>query len=274
MQRRLLLGIDDVHGECLIAIRATRQRYKQPILVALWLCGLAVDVAAPEVRIRRQEEALELFVVVLHHERRLREQFARLGQHARELRAVCHGGQHGRFFVALHIHREIVSVAGVLIREQHRARDERAVGFGKFSFVHATQRFGCGFGIQLQTRRRGDGDRTRLTFHIKRVNSRHRQRRTLRIELVIVGDDERITAPSLVLQTNRPDIAALFLAPYVRAGEFDVLPVGRNFDAKFLYALIDQAVTDRRAAADQSVADGDEIKNLRYHARGKSLGAQ
>ena len=161
-----------------------------------------------------------------------------------------------------------------MIREQHRARDERAVGFGKFSFIHAAQRFGCGFGVQLETRRCGDGDRTRLAFHIQRVNSRHGQRRALRIELIIVGDDECVTAPSLVLQPNRPHITALFLAADVWAGELDVFPVRRNFHAKLLHALIDQTVTNRRAAADQSIADGDEIKNLRDDARGKPLRAQ
>ena len=142
----------------MIAIRAARQWNEQPIVVAFGFGGLAVDVATPEVRVCRQEEALELFVVILHHERRLREQFARFGQHAGELRAVGHGGKNRRFLVAFHVHGQIVCAAGVLIREQHRARDERAVGFGKLSFVHAAQRFGCGFGVQLQTRRRGDGD--------------------------------------------------------------------------------------------------------------------
>ena len=104
LQRRFLLRIHDVHGERLIAIRAARQRHEQPILVALGLGRLAVDVTTPEVRVSRQEEALKLFVVILHHERRLREQFARFGQHARELRAIRHGGQDGGFFVTLHVH--------------------------------------------------------------------------------------------------------------------------------------------------------------------------
>ena len=274
LQRRFLLRINDVHGERLIAIRAARQRHEQPIVVALRFRGLAVDVATPEVRIRRQEEALKLFVVILHHERCLREQFARFGQHAGELRAVCHGGQHGRFLVALHVHGQIVCAASVLIREQHRARDERAVGFGEFSFVHATQRFGGGFGVQLETRCRGDGDRTRFALHIQRVNSGHGQRRALRIELIIVGDDERVTAPRLILQTNRPDIAALFLATDVRAGELNILPVGGNFHAKLLHALIDQAITDCRAAAHESIADGYEIEDFRDHAGRKPFRTQ
>ena len=105
------------------------------------------------------------------------------------------------------------------------------------------------------------------------MNSRHGQRRALRIELIIVGDDERVTAPRLVLQPNRPDIATLFFAADVRAGELDVLPVCRNFHAKLLHALIDEAVANRCTAAHKSIADGDEIENLCDHARRQPLGA-
>ena len=160
-------------------------------------------------------------------------------------------------------------VAGVLIRQHHGARDERAVGGGQFGLVHAPQRLGRGFGVELANCGGGDGDRTGLALDVHRVDAADGQRRACGVELIIVGDDQRVAAPDLVLQTNRPDVASLFLAPDVRAGELNVFAVRRHLYFEFLHALIHQTVTDRRAAADHAVADGDEVENIGHDARGE-----
>ena len=79
--RLLVLRIDDVHGEGLVAVGVARQRHQQPVAVPLRLGGLAVDVAGPELGALGQLELLELLLVVLHHERGLRQQLAFVGEH-------------------------------------------------------------------------------------------------------------------------------------------------------------------------------------------------
>src|SRR5438552_14129984 len=97
-----------------------------------------------------------------------------------------------------------------------------------------------------------------------------RKGRAFRIKLIIVGDDERVAAPRLVLQTNRPNVARNFLAPDVWAGELDVLAMRRELHLEFLHALIHETVTNRRAAADQTIANRHEIKDLGHDARGET----
>ena len=146
-------------------------------------------------------ESLKLFLVVLHHERRLGEHLAGPGEHGGDLRAVGHGFEHGFLGVTLHTHGQIVLVAGVLIGKHHGTRDERTVGGGQFGFVHASQCVAHGLRAELQTCRGCNGDGTGLSFRIHRVNTADGQRCALlcRIKLIVIRDDERITAPDLVL---------------------------------------------------------------------------
>ena len=69
------------------------------------------------------------------------------------------------------------------------------------------QRVAHGLRAELQIGGGGDGDGTGLAFRVHRVNAADGQRRiALRgIKLIIVGDHQRVTAPDLVLQANRPD---------------------------------------------------------------------
>ncbi len=79
LERAERLLIDQVHGEGLIAICPARQRHHQPGAVSFGFDGPIVDVTGPEFRAGRELETLELFVVVFHHERSLREHLTFLG---------------------------------------------------------------------------------------------------------------------------------------------------------------------------------------------------
>ena len=206
-ERAVGLRIRDVHGEGLVTVHIARERDEHPVTVALGFGGLAVDVAAPELGILGQLEALKLFLVVLHHERRLREHLAGFGEDGGDLRAVGHGFKHALLGVAFHIHGHGIILAGVLIGEDDGARDEPAVGGGQFHFIHAPQAVAHGLRTELQTRRRRDRDRAGLALDIHRVNAADGQGRALGIKLIIVGDDERVAAPRLVLQADDPNFA-------------------------------------------------------------------
>ena len=97
------------------------------------------------------------------------------------------------------------------------------------------------------------------------------ERAALGVKLVIVGDHQRVAAPGLVLERDGPHVGLLLLAPDVGAGELHVLPVRRQRDAKLLHALVEDAVTNRRAAPDQSVADGENGVSLQRLKEGNSL---
>jgi len=102
------------------------------------------------------------------------------------------------------------------------------------------------------------------------VNTADRQGRPAlrRIKRIIVGDDQCVTVPNLVLQTNRPNhfVGAgrltQFFASDVRAGELNVLELHRDADLEFLHALVHQAVSYRRAATHDAVADRDQIEDI------------
>ena len=89
------LLVHDVHGESLVSIGVARQGNEHPVAVALRFGRPAVDIAAPEVGVFGQQKALELFLVVFDHERRLREHLAGFREHGRDLRAVGHGFEDG-----------------------------------------------------------------------------------------------------------------------------------------------------------------------------------
>ena len=118
------LRVHDVHGKRLVTVHITRQRDQHPIAVALRFGRLAVDVATPERRIRRQLESLELFLIVLHHEGSLGEHFAALGQHRGDLRAVGHGFEHRFRGVTPHVQRQVILAAAILPGQHDGAGDE------------------------------------------------------------------------------------------------------------------------------------------------------
>ena len=288
LQRRERLLVNDVHRERLIAVRIARQRDEQPFAVLLGLHRLVVHVAAPEIRARRQLELLKLLVVVLHHEAGLRKHLAFLGEHAGDLRAVGNGVQQIlHFLVAHHVGVQREAVARVTIGEQHGPRDECPIRLGELSLVDEPERLCDGLGFQLQAARRGQREAAGLAFHARRVGSGEIERRLLGVELVIVSDDERVAAPRLVLERDGPedgvgvrrgtgddDGRVGFLAANVRPGELDVLPMRRKLHAKLLHSLIDDAVAHDRAAADQPIANGDQVKNVRDDARRQTFGRE
>ena len=274
VERRELLLIHQVHGERLVAVRAARQRDNEPLAVALGLARLVVHVAAPEGRARRELEALMLPVVVLHHEAGLREHLARLGHDAGDLRAVGHGIQHALLVEARRVRRESEVPAGVAPRQQHGPGAERAVGLGQLARVNGPQRLGGGLGLEFQVRRRRDRERTGLALDAVAMRAREVERGFLRVELVVVGDDERVTAPGFVLEGDGPHVRRLLLPPDVRPGELDVLPVRRQPHFELLHALIQDAEADGRAAAHEAVTDGDEVEHLGHDARGQALGGE
>ena len=273
-QRGEGLRIDEVHGEGLVAVGRARERDEEELAVALGLDRLAVHVHAPERGVGGELEFLKLLVVVFHHERRLREHLARLGEDAGDLRAVGDGGEDLRLFVARQLERERELAAGVAVGQQHGTRDERAVGVGQFGGVDLAQRLGDGLRLELEAGGGGDGDGAGLALDIEDVRARGVERGAAGIELVIVGDDERVAAPDLVLEADGPDVGRGLLAADVGAGELDVFPVRREFHAELLHALVEDSVADRRAAADLTVADGDEIEDLGEDARGQALGGE
>ena len=123
----LLLPVNNVDGKRLIAIRAAWQRHHDPIAVTFGFHRLSVDVAAPEVSAGGQLELLELLIVVLHHERRLSQHFARLGENRRQLGAIRNRGEHRDFVEPFHVEFQIVLRVAVLIGQQHRTSDQAAV---------------------------------------------------------------------------------------------------------------------------------------------------
>ena len=198
------------------------------------------------------------------------------------MRAVGDGFQDFSLRETRDIHREVIEVAGaVVIGEQHGAGDQRAVGLGQFGLVDAAERFG-GLGLaELEAGSAGDGDAAGLAFDIQRVDTAQLERGLMRIELLVVGDDQRVATPGLVLQRDAPDDSVgvprgasrigcrchLLLSADVRAGEVNVLPTCRQPEPEFLEALVDDRVTDGRAAPEQAVADCDEVENLGNDAR-------
>ena len=271
------MRVNDLDRERLVAVCAAWQRHQQTGVLLFGFDGLAVHVSRPELRAVRQGETLELFIVIFDHERRLREHLARFGEHRGQLRAVGDGIEHGRFLEACHIHDELIQVAGAIaIREQHGARNQRAVRPGQFILVNPLERFGRPGLAQLQARGAGDGHTAGLAFDFERVNAAERQRRFARVELFVVSDHERVAAPGLVLEADAPkDIICVtrgasrigrrphsLLAANVRAGELDIFPARRQLHLELLHALVDDDVTNRRAAADQTVADGHQIENV------------
>ena len=90
-QRTDLLRVNDLDREELVVVGLTRQRDEQSVAVRLRFRRLAVHVGGPEFRAARQCELLELFVVVLHHKRCLREHLAHFGYDRGQLRAVGDG---------------------------------------------------------------------------------------------------------------------------------------------------------------------------------------
>ena len=94
------------------------------------------------------------------------------------------------------------------------------------------------------------------------------ERRLVRIELVIVGDHQRVAVPSLVLKADCP-VGSLLIAPSdVWTRELNVFPMGRNLHAKLLHALIDDAISNGCASTDEAVADGREVEDFGNDARG------
>ena len=201
------------------------------------------------------------------------------------MRAIRRRIEHRQFLEARDRQAEHTIPAHKPVPQQYRPRDQRTVRSGQFRFVDPVQhqrRTGrtwrglrrAAFRLNLKTGGAGDGNGAGLAFNAGAIEAANDQFRLVRIELLVVGDHQRVAAPGLLLQPDDPRVAGQFLAADVRAGKLDVLPARRHLDAEFLHALVEQPIPDRRAAAQQTVANGHQIEHLRRDARRKTLGRE
>ncbi len=261
------LRVLQVDREGPVPVLAPRQGHHHEVAVPIGLRGLSVHRHAPQRRLARQAEPLELPLAVLHHETRRGQHLPFLRQHARELRPVRHRVEDGDLVVARRVQRPCMVRSRVPGGVQHRTRDQRPVRFGQFHRIHRAQRIAQGSRHQRQSGGRRDRDRPGLALRIRGVRPRGVHGPPLRVERRVVGHHQRVGSPDLVLQRDRPRVVAPVLAPDVRARELGVFPMGRDPDAELLHALVHQREPQRRAPADHAVPDRHQVEHVRDDAR-------